>query len=136
MGWRAIRACGGSRRKRVHWAADGGHRLIQGGDVGPFLLAGVRSFFEAQAAAIEGAPNRARREPLALLELQQFGVDQRNVHLCLDRLNDHRDARFDPRGVAVATARLVGNRTLLVLGAQPAHRGRYPDPIARRRGMA
>jgi hypothetical protein len=65
-----------------------------------------------------------------MLALQQRGeLDQRDVHLRLDRVEDHRAEPLDPRRVPVAAARLVPH-------TQPAHRGRYRDPEALRRSMA
>jgi hypothetical protein len=40
--------------------------------------------------------------------------------------------RLDPCRMPIAAARLGGSRPLLVPDPQPAHRGRHPDPEARR----
>ena len=106
-------------------------RCAPGGDVGPCLLAGVRSFFEGEVAPVKEAPDGARREPLAMLALQQRDeLDQRDVHLPINRRKDHRAERFDPRRVSVTAARLGSRRPRLVPRAQPAHRGRHPNPEA------
>ena len=55
---------------------------------------------------VEEAPDRAGRERGAVLSAEEFGqLDQRDVHLGLDRRQDHVAIRLDVMRAQIATLR-------------------------------
>ncbi len=70
--------------------------LAPRGDVGPFLPAGVRRFFDGHRVAIQKAPHRDGRKRGAMFTAQHLGqFDERYVHLGLDRGQNNVTIRLD-----------------------------------------
>jgi hypothetical protein len=68
-----------------------------GGHVRPILLAGVRCFFEGDAAAIEEPPDHARFEALTVgVEPMLGDLGQRHVRYGLDQGKNLRRMVLDP----------------------------------------
>jgi hypothetical protein len=76
-------------------------------DVGPLLLADVRRFFDGNGMTIKKAPDRARGKACAMFLAQQFRqLNQRHVHLALDRSQNDIAISFNAMGPLIAALRL------------------------------
>ena len=95
------------------------------------LLAGVRRFFEGDAAAVEEAPHGALGDPQPMLALQ-MGRDLRQHHVrgLFDQRQDHLGPCLDPLRAPVATLWPGPIAACSLPGPNPLDRRRRRDPEA------
>jgi hypothetical protein len=87
--------------------------------------------------AIEEAPDRTGRKRGAVLVAEQIGeFDQRDVHLGLDRSQDHAAVGLDPMRTQITALRQGRRTTFGAPRSHPADSAGHRDAEALGRGMA